>query len=149
MHALRKYLQDGLDARAWQQADLVHASGLTRQRVSQMLSDDRTVLPSAPRRETLQALARAFRVSESTVTAVAFEAMGYDLEVVRSETDLSTATDEQLVLALADRLGVDLGHKERDDGLVMAGVGGAWWLGRGHVQEFQRKRAERAGRPVQ
>lgn len=114
MHALRKYLQDGLDARAWQQADLMRASGLTRQRLSQMLGDDRDVLPSVPRRETLQAIARAFRVSESTVTAVAFEAMGYDLEVVRSETDLSTATDEQLVHALADRLGVGLDSEGRD-----------------------------------
>lgn len=114
MHALRKYLQDGLDARAWQQADLMRASGLTRQRLSQMLGDDREVLPSVPRRETLQAIARAFRVSESTVTAVAFEAMGYDLEVVRSETDLSTATDEQLVHALADRLGVGLDSEGRD-----------------------------------
>lgn len=114
MHALRKYMQAGLDARAWHQADLMRASGLTRQRVSQMLSDPRDVLPSVPRRETLQAIARAFQVSESTVTAVAFEAMGYDLDAVRSETDLSTATDEQLVRPPADRPGVDLDRKDGD-----------------------------------
>lgn len=28
-------------------------------------------------------------------------------------------------------------------GLAMVLAGGAWWLLRGHVQEFQRKRAER------
>lgn len=112
MHAFRKYLQDGLDARSWQQADLMRASGLTRQRVSQMLSDDRDALPSVPRRETLQAIARAFNVRESTVTAVAFEAMGYDLAAVRREADLSTATDGQLVRALADRLGVGLDSKD-------------------------------------
>ncbi|WP_122262176.1 helix-turn-helix domain-containing protein [Ornithinimicrobium cerasi] len=112
MHALRRYLQDGMDARGWQQSELARSSGLTRQRVSQMLGDDRELLPAVPRRETLQAIARAFGVSESTVTAVAFEAMGYDLDAVRRETDLSTATDEQLVRALADRLGVGLGTED-------------------------------------
>lgn len=114
MHAFRRYLQDGMDARGWQQAELVRHSGLTRQRVSQMLSDDRDLLPSVPQRRTLQAIARAFGVSESTVTAVAFEAMGYDLAVVREETDLSTATNEQLVRAVAERLQVGHGTEGRD-----------------------------------
>lgn len=114
MHALRRYLQDGLDARGWQPAEFARRSGLTRQRVSQMLNDDREQLPQVPKRETLAAIARAFMVSESTVTAVAFEAMGYDLAAVRSETDLSTASDDQLVRALADRLGVRLGAEDGD-----------------------------------
>lgn len=87
MHA-RKYLQSGLGARVWKQADFVRASGLTRQRVPQMLSDDRDALPSVPRRGTLRAIASAFRVSESTVT-VAFQAMGYDLGVVRGRRTYS------------------------------------------------------------
>ena len=106
MHALRRYLQNGLDARGWAPAEFARRSGLTRQRVSQMLNDDRELLPQVPRRETLVAIARAFAVSESTVTAVAFEAMGYDLEAVRSEADLSTASSEQILRALADRLGI-------------------------------------------
>lgn len=113
MHALRRYLQDGLDARGWQQRDLARESGLSRQRVSQMLTDDRDLLPSVPQRDTLQALARAFGVAESTVTAVAFEAMGYDLAAVRREADLSTASTEDIVRALAQRLGVGL---DREDG---------------------------------
>ncbi|MFK5689561.1 helix-turn-helix domain-containing protein [Ornithinimicrobium sp. LYQ92] len=113
MHALRRYLQDGLDARGWQQRDLARESGLSRQRVSQMLTDDRGLLPSVPQRDTLQALARAFGVAESTVTAVAFEAMGYDLAAVRREADLSTASTEDIVRALAQRLGVGL---DREDG---------------------------------
>ncbi|WP_130012168.1 helix-turn-helix domain-containing protein [Serinicoccus sediminis] len=114
MHALRRYLQDGLDARGWQPAELARRSGLTKQRVSQMLTDDREVLPQAPKRETLAAIARAFSVSESVVTAIAFEAMGYDLDVARGEASLSTASDEQIVRALADRLGVGLRTEERD-----------------------------------
>src|SRR5690606_28984633 len=67
-----------------------------------------------PKRDTLVAIARAFSVSESTVTAIAFEAMGYDLEAVRRETDLSTATTEQIVRALADRVGVGRGAGDDD-----------------------------------
>src|SRR5690606_16914237 len=65
--------------------------------------------------ETLQAIARAFNVRESVVTVVAFEAMGYDLATVRLEADLSTATDAQLVRALADRLGVGLDSEDGED----------------------------------
>lgn len=67
----------------------------------------------APARAHSRRFARAFQVSESTVTAVAFEAMRYDLQAVRSETDLSTGTDEQLARATAVRLRVDL---DREDG---------------------------------
>lgn len=117
MHALRRYLRAGLDARGWEQADLVRSSGLTRQRVSQMLNDDRERLPAVPKRETLVAIARAFGVGESTVTAVAFEAMGYDLEAVRREADLSTATTQDIVRALAERVGIRL-EEEDGDGRV-------------------------------
>lgn len=88
-----------------------------------MLGNTRDAFPSVPRGKALQAIAKAFNVSESTVTAVAFEAMGYDLEAVRSETDLSTAPDGQLVSAMANRLGVDLDKDSDRHGRQSAPIG--------------------------
>lgn len=112
MHALRKYLQAGLDTRAWQQADLMRLSGLTRQRVPHMLGDYRDVLLSVPHRDASQAAATVFQASDSMVTTVAFEAMGCDVEAVRSETDLSTAAHEQVVRTVAETLHADLDRKD-------------------------------------
>lgn len=70
--------------------------------------------PELARRETLVAVARTFTVSESTVTAVAFETMGYDRVAVRREADLSTASTEQIVRAMAVMLGVKFGAEGGD-----------------------------------
>lgn len=76
MHALRRYIQQELDARGWRAQDLANKSGLARQQVSKLLTDDREVLPQLPRTSTLAALARAFDVSTAHVTTVAVEALG-------------------------------------------------------------------------
>lgn len=104
MHALRRFLQDGLDARGWKPADLYRASGLTRQRIYQMLDDDRDVLPAMPARETLEGIAGAFRVSMPAVVAVVFEAMGYSLAEARAAVDLSSVSNDELIEEIASRL---------------------------------------------
>lgn len=76
MHALRRFIQSELDSRGWQARDLVKASGLSKQLVSNLMNDDRDVLPQLPRTTTLEALAGAFNVSTAHVTTVAVEALG-------------------------------------------------------------------------
>lgn len=76
MHALRRFIQSELDSRGWQARDLVKASGLSKQLVSNLLNDDRDILPQLPRTTTLEALAQAFNVTTAHVTTVAVEALG-------------------------------------------------------------------------
>lgn len=76
MHALRRFIQSELDNRGWQARDLVRASGLSKQLVSNLLNDDRDVMPQLPRTATLEALANAFNVTTAHVTTVAVEALG-------------------------------------------------------------------------
>lgn len=76
MHALRRFIQSELDTRGWQARDLVKASGLSKQLVSNLLNDDRDVMPQLPRTATLEALADAFNVTTAHVTTVAVEALG-------------------------------------------------------------------------
>src|SRR5882672_4536619 len=75
MHALRRFIQSELDNRGWQARDLVKASGPSKQLVSNLLNDDRDVMPQLPRTATLDALASAFGVTTAHVTTVAVEAL--------------------------------------------------------------------------
>ena len=43
MHALRRYVHQGMDAKGWTPADLARASGITKQTVSNILTDDREI----------------------------------------------------------------------------------------------------------
>jgi transcriptional regulator with XRE-family HTH domain len=104
MHAFRRYLRDGLDARKWLPADFARASKLSRQLVSQLLTDDRDVLPSVPKRETILGVAKAFGTNESHVMTYVFEAMGYSIADVRAGVDLATVPSRALLEALAARL---------------------------------------------
>jgi transcriptional regulator with XRE-family HTH domain len=76
MNALQRFIQAELDSRGWQARDLVKVSGLSKQLVSNLVNDDRDVLPQLPRTTTLEALAHAFNVSTAHVTTVAVEALG-------------------------------------------------------------------------
>lgn len=120
MHALRQFIQERMDARGWRPADLVRASGLTKQHVQQLLDDNREQMASSPKPATVSGLAQAFSVPESVVMAAAFEAMGYDLGVVRSHTDLSAVPSVELLRALGDRLGVTDEQQEDDRGNIAA-----------------------------
>lgn len=105
MHALRRFIQIEMDERGWQAKDLVKASGLSKQLVSQLLNDDREVLPQLPKTETLAALARAFSgLSLGHVTTIAVQALGVpDVQPPVVVHEISQATDAELLLELLAR----------------------------------------------
>jgi transcriptional regulator with XRE-family HTH domain len=104
MHALRRFIQSELDTRGWQARDLVKASGLSKQLVSNFLNDDRDVLPQLPRTATLEALAQAFNVTTAHVTTVAVEALGIpDVQAPAVVHQIQDVDDEVLLRELLRR----------------------------------------------
>lgn len=104
MHALRRFIQQELDARGWQAHDLAKASGLSRQLISKLVNDDRDVLPQIPRTKTLEALAQAFNVSPAHVTTVAVEALGVpDVNAPAVVHQIEDVDDEVLLRELLRR----------------------------------------------
>jgi transcriptional regulator with XRE-family HTH domain len=78
VHHYRRFIQDNLDSRGWKQADLVRASGLSRQLIHSILRDDRDHLGQMPDESTLEGLAKGFKVPLETVrTAAARSLVGY------------------------------------------------------------------------
>lgn len=78
MHEFRRFIQGELDARGWRQADLVRASGLSRQHVSQILTDTRDNLGQMPDAATLTGIADGLGVpAERVRTAAARSLVGY------------------------------------------------------------------------
>lgn len=78
MHEYRRFVQRELDARGWKAADLVRASGASRQVVSKLLTDKRDYLGQMPDDSTIQKLARGFGIAEEVVrTAAARSLVGY------------------------------------------------------------------------
>lgn len=104
MHALRRFIQNELDTRGWQARDLVKASGLSKQLVSNLMNDDRDVLPQLPRTTTLDALAQAFSVTTAHVTTVAVEALGIpDVQAPAVVHQIHDVDDEVLLRELLRR----------------------------------------------
>lgn len=116
MHALRRFIQNEMDERGWQAKDLVKASGLSKQLVSQLLNDDREVLPQLPKTDTLAAIARAFSgLSLGHVTTIAVQALGVpDVQPPIVVHEISKATDTELLLELLARTERRKGGGERD-----------------------------------
>jgi transcriptional regulator with XRE-family HTH domain len=137
MHALRRYIQGSMDAHGWKPSDLAHASGLSTQLISQLLNDDRDMLPAIPKRSTLEGLAKAFGTNVSHVTTYVFEAMGYSLEQAREAVDLSQVRSKDLLDALAARLPDDSRQAGPHDGTPMNPAGP------GPADELHRKRRRR------
>jgi transcriptional regulator with XRE-family HTH domain len=165
MNALRRFIQAELDSRGWQARDLVKVSGLSKQLVSNLVNDDRDVLPQLPRTTTLEALAHAFNVSTAHVTTVAVEALGvpgvnapavvHQIEevddevllrellrrvVARDDGDPSAATRVTVLRRSADAVRAELGAAEAAladwDDLEASGAVSA------EVAEAKEKRAE-------
>lgn len=104
MHALRRFIQQELDARGWQAHDLAKASGLSRQLISKLVNDDREILPQLPRTTTLEALAQAFNVTTAHVTTVAVEALGVPgVNAPAIVHQIEEADDEELLRELLRR----------------------------------------------
>jgi transcriptional regulator with XRE-family HTH domain len=104
VHALRRFIQDEMDARGWQPRDLARRSGLSKQLISNLLNDDRDVLPQLPRTATLAALAKAFDLTTGHVTAVAVQALGVpDVQPPAVVHQVEAATDADLLRELLRR----------------------------------------------
>lgn len=78
MHEYRRFIQEHLDSRGWKQADLMRASGLSRQLINTILRDDRDHLGQMPDASTLEGIAKGFDVPLDRVrTAAARSLAGY------------------------------------------------------------------------
>ncbi|MDV7194656.1 helix-turn-helix domain-containing protein [Mycolicibacterium fortuitum] len=78
MHEYRRFIQEHLDSRGWKQADLVRASGLSRQLISSIVKDDREHLGQMPDDSTMEGIAKGFGVPVERVrTAAARSLAGY------------------------------------------------------------------------
>jgi transcriptional regulator with XRE-family HTH domain len=120
MHALRRFIQSELDSRGWQARDLVKVSGLSKQLVSNLLNDDRDILPQLPRTTTLGALARAFNVSTAHVTTVAVEALGVPGVNAPAVVHQIEEVDDEVLLRELLRRAVARGDEESAPGRVVA-----------------------------
>lgn len=105
MHALRMFVQERMDARGWRPADLVTASGINKQVVSGLLTDDRDSIDRMPSERTIAGLCRAFSVDRDTVLAVIGEAMGLPVTRPVVVYDASHVPNDELIRELAKRLG--------------------------------------------
>lgn len=104
MHALRRYIQQELDARGWRAQDLANKSGLHKQTISKLLLDDRETLAQLPRTTTLEAIAQAFDVPVAHVTTVAVQALGVPGVIAPQVVhEIREATDEVLLRELLRR----------------------------------------------
>jgi transcriptional regulator with XRE-family HTH domain len=103
VNAWRAYLQQQMDSRRWRQADLARASGLTRQHISGMMTDDRERLDDLPTRETVEKIAKAFGVSPGVVLRIAAEACGVPVDGLL-EVSVSDLSNDVLIEELRRRL---------------------------------------------
>lgn len=107
MHAYRKLIDQEMVARKWDRQDLEREAGLSRAQVHRLVTDDRGRLPQPPHAETVQALAKAFRLSDESVWSAVAEAMGLPRSAAPSIThEVKAVSDEELVKELASRLGL-------------------------------------------
>jgi transcriptional regulator with XRE-family HTH domain len=94
-----------MDQRGWRPADLAKAANLSPQLVSQLLSDDREYIDAMPKRDTLRALAWAFRMDDALIYRAAAAAFGVPVGNVTAPSP-DQLSDEVLVAELARRLGL-------------------------------------------
>jgi transcriptional regulator with XRE-family HTH domain len=117
MHPFRAYIEDQLGRNQWTQADLARQSGLSKQVVSRLLTDEREQLARLPSQETLTGLARAFRVPLSVVVLKAAQACGVPVDVTEVAVPAAEElTTDQLLAEVRRRIeggGVDAASIER------------------------------------
>lgn len=104
MHALRKYVQEQMDDRGWRPADLVTASGISKQVISGLLADPRDHIDRMPSEKTIAGLCRAFSVPRQVLLAVVGEAMGLPISRPVEVADASRVSNDELIRELARRL---------------------------------------------
>lgn len=128
MHAYRKLIEEQMEAGEMTQSDLARASGVTRQRINQILKSDRDRLVHVPDTATVEGFAKAFKLAPEVVWIAVAEAMGLPRFVVPSIThQVKDVTNAQLLSELASRMDLEVsvrpsqpatgeGKKSPDDG---------------------------------
>lgn len=105
MHPYQQFIQDQLDARGWRQSDLARRSGLSRQLISQTLSDTRPHLGRMPDSGTIEKLATGFEVSIETVrTAAARSLVDYSDDGTPLTIGLEQIPTEALLAEIGRRI---------------------------------------------
>ncbi len=108
MHEYRRFIQHQLDERGWDRADLVRKSGISRQLVHNILTDDREHLGQMPEASTMEALSKGLGISVELIrTAAARSLVGY--------TDDGTALTIQLRDVSTDALLNEVRRRIDDD----------------------------------
>ena len=102
-HALAEFIRQQMDERGLRNRDVAASSGLSRQIVSKYASDSREVLTRLPHRETVEGLAKAFRVPPEFVLAKAIEALGIGYTSGDFINGVETADDVDLLGELLRR----------------------------------------------
>lgn len=103
-HALAAFIAERMDQRGLRNRDLVSASGLSRALVSKYATDQRQTLNRLPAKETLDGLAKGLGVSPAFLLGKAIEALGIGYEAGDFVNGVETASDDELVDELRDRL---------------------------------------------
>lgn len=115
-HALRRFLEEGLERRGWSQATLARESGLSKQVINGIVGDERSRLDRLPQDKTVDGLARAFEVEREVVLSVIGAALGLPVAEPVVVYDASGVADSDLLRELARRLdaaGATAPHRAR------------------------------------
>jgi len=104
MHALRAFIAAQMDRRTWRQVDLVKKSGLSKQVIHGLMTDDREELTTRIDDATAAGLARAFGVTPAVVLAQVGMAMRLPVSEPVVIYDAHGVSDEDLIGELVERL---------------------------------------------
>lgn len=116
MHAYRKLIDEQMKAREMTQAGLARAAGMTRQRINQILKDDRDRLVQVPDTATVEGLSKAFKLAPEVVWVAVAEAMGLPRFVVPPIThEVKDVDNELLIKELAKRLDLEVTVRAKGD----------------------------------
>lgn len=105
MHEYRRFIQQQLDDRGWKRSDLVRKSGLSRQLLWSILTDDRDYLGQMPDDSTIEALSIGFGLpAELFRTAAARSLVGYIDDGVPLTIQLQNVSTDALLNEVRRRI---------------------------------------------
>lgn len=105
VHAYRALIEGEMQTRGWTQTQLAAAADLSKQVINNIVTDARETLRQRPDPETVQGLAHALRIPESTIWLSVVQALGIPTEFHATVVhDVGAASNEQLLQELGRRL---------------------------------------------
>lgn len=102
MNEYKRFIQNELDRRNWNPADVTNNGGPSRQVMSNILNDNREILVQRPRQETIEALSRAFGIRVEVILAHVAKAMGLPVHVEAQHLD--DVSDDDLLDQIRKRM---------------------------------------------